>query len=104
MAWTYLFVASLFEVAWATGLKYTHGLTKVGISIVTVLASIVSFVLLAQAMKSLPLGTSYAVWTGIGVVGTAILGIVLFDDSTNPVRLGSIALILLGIVGLRLTA
>ena len=102
MPWTCLWIAGLFEVGWATGLKYTDGLTKVWLSIGTVAASIVSFVLLAMAMKTLPLGTSYAVWTGIGVLGTAILGIILFDDSANPIRLGSMALILIGIVGLRL--
>ena len=104
MAWTYLFIASLFEIGWATGLKYSHGLTKVGVSIGTIVASIISFALLAKAMKTLPLGTSYAVWTGIGVVGTAILGIILFGDSTNPLLLASITLIIIGIVGLRLTA
>lgn len=104
MAWTYLFIASLFEIGWATGLKYSNGLTKVGVSIATIVASIVSFLLLAKAMKTLPLGTSYAVWTGIGVVGTAILGVIFFGDSTNPLRLASIMLILIGIVGLRLTA
>ena len=102
MPWTCLWIAGLFEVGWATGLKYTDGLTKVWLSVGTVAASIVSFVLLALAMKTLPLGTSYAVWTGIGVLGTAILGIILFDDSANPIRLGSMALILIGIVGLRL--
>ena len=102
MPWTCLWIAGLFEVGWATGLKYTDGLTKVWLSVGTVAASIVSFVVLALAMKTLPLGTSYAVWTGIGVLGTAILGIILFDDSANPIRLGSMALILIGIVGLRL--
>ena len=102
MPWTCLFVAGLFEVGWATGMKYSHGLTRAWISVGTVVASIVSFVLLALAMKTLPLGTSYAIWTGIGVLGTAILGILLFNDSTNPIRLGSIALIFIGIIGLRL--
>jgi quaternary ammonium compound-resistance protein SugE len=103
MAWTCLLIAGLLEVGWATGLKYTEGLTRPGASVATIITSILSFVLLAWAMKTLPLGTSYAVWTGIGVIGTAILGMVLFGDSANPVRLTCIGMILVGIVGLRLT-
>ena len=103
MAWVYLIVAGLFEVGWATGMKYADGLTKPGPAAIAIAASIVSFVLLAMAMKTLPLGTAYSVWTGIGAVGTTILGIVLFQESGNPLRLACIGLIIIGIVGLKLT-
>ena len=103
MAWVYLIVAGLFEIGWATGMKYAEGLTKPGPTAITIAASIVSFVLLALAMKTLPLGTAYSVWTGIGAVGSAILGIVLFQESGNPLRLACIGLIIIGIVGLKLT-
>ena len=103
MAWVYLIVAGLFEVGWATGMKYADGLTKPGPAAIAIAASIVSFVLLAMAMKTLPLGTAYSVWTGIGAVGAAILGIVLFQESGNPLRLACIGLIIIGIVGLKLT-
>jgi len=103
MAWVYLIVAGLFEIGWATSMKYADGLTKPGATAITIVASIVSFVLLALAMKTLPLGTAYAVWTGIGAVGSVILGILLFQESANPLRLACIGLILIGIVGLKLT-
>lgn len=103
MAWIFLLVAGLFEVAWASGLKYSEGFTKLWPSVFTIVTSVISFVLLAQAMKTLPVGTSYAVWTGIGVVGTAILGVVLFGDSTQPARIAGMALILCGVVILKLT-
>jgi len=104
MAWTLLFIAGLFEVAWAIGLKYTDGFSKLVPSVLTVAAMIASIVLLGLAMKQLPVGTAYAVWTGIGTVGTVILGVVLMGDSAAPMRLVCLALIMLGIVGLKLTA
>jgi quaternary ammonium compound-resistance protein SugE len=104
MAWAFLLIAGLLEVGWATGLKFTDGLTKLWPSALTLVVSFISFVLLAQAMRTLPVGTSYAVWTGIGVVGTAILGMVFAGDPVQPARIGCIALILVGIVGLKLTS
>lgn len=105
MAWVWLAVAGLFEISWAMGLKYSQGLslTKPGLSALTVGLSIVSFVLLGQATKTLPIGTSYAVWTGIGAVGSAILGIILFGEARDPARIACIALVVAGIVGLKLT-
>jgi len=102
MAWTVLIVAGLFEVGWAIGLKYTDGFTRPWPTIGTVAAMLISLALLGVAMKSLPVGTSYAVWVGVGAVGTAILGIVLFGESANAGRLVSLALIVAGIVGLKL--
>ena len=102
MAWFLLILAGLFEVAWAIGLKYTEGFTRFWPSLATLAAMIVSVVLLALAMKSLPVGTSYAVWVGVGAVGTAILGIVLFGEPANAGRLVSLGLIVAGIVGLKL--
>ncbi len=104
MAWTYLFFAGLFEIGWAVGLKYTEGFTRLWPSVATVAAMIVSLFLLGLALRDLPLGTAYAVWTGIGAVGTVILGIFLFQDPATAVRLGCIGLILAGIVGLKLTS
>jgi quaternary ammonium compound-resistance protein SugE len=104
MAWLILLVAGTFEVAWAVGLKFTAGLTRLWPSVLTISGGLASFVLLAQAAKSLPIGTAYAVWTGIGAVGTAALGIVLFGESHNWPRLACILLIVAGIVGLRLTS
>ena len=103
MPWTLLFIAGLFEVAWAIGLKYTDGFTKPVPTALTVAAMIASVVLLGLAMKHLPVGTAYAVWTGIGTIGTVILGIVLLGDSASPMRLACLGLIMLGIVGLKLT-
>ena len=102
MAWLVLFVAGLCEIGWAVGLKYTEGFSRPVPSVLTVGAMVVSLVLLGFALKTLPVGTGYAVWTGIGAVGTAILGIILFGESMDPMRLGSIALIVAGIVGLKL--
>ena len=102
MAWTVLIVAGLFEVGWAIGLKYTDGFTRPWPTVGTVAAMFISLALLGVAMKSLPVGTSYAVWVGVGAVGTAILGIVLFGESANAGRLVSLALIVAGIVGLKL--
>ena len=102
MAWAILIVAGLFEIAWAIGLKYTEGFTRPWPSVFTGTSMVVSVVLLGIAMKSLPVGTSYAVWVGVGAVGTAILGIVLFGESANAGRLLSLGLIVAGIVGLKL--
>ena len=103
MPWTLLFFAGLFEVAWAIGLKYTDGFTKPVPTALTVAAMIASVVLLGLAMKHLSVGTAYAVWTGIGTIGTVILGIVLLGDSAAPMRLACLGLIMLGIIGLKLT-
>jgi quaternary ammonium compound-resistance protein SugE len=102
MAWVFLVLAGLFEVGWAVGLKYTEGFTRLWPSLATLFFMIVSLGLLGLALRTLPLGTAYAVWTGIGTVGTALLGIALFDDPADVVRLACIALILAGIVGLYL--
>lgn len=104
MSWTLLLLAGLFEVAWAVGLKYTDGFTKLMPTTLTVAAMVASIVLLGLAVKHLPLGTAYAVWTGIGTIGTVILGIVLLGDSAAPLRIVCLSLIVLGIVGLKLTA
>jgi quaternary ammonium compound-resistance protein SugE len=102
MAWLYLAVAGLFEVGWAIGLKYTEGFTRLVPSVATVAAMLISVLLLGLALRELPVGTGYAVWTGIGAVGTAILGIVLFAEPATALRLASIGLIVAGIVGLKL--
>ena len=104
MSWFILFLAGLFEICWAVGLKYTEGFTKLIPSLLTGAAMVVSIVLLAFAAKKLPLGTAYAVWTGIGAVGAVTLGIVLFGESAQPLRLLCVGLIVAGIVGLKLTA
>ncbi len=103
MPWVILILAGLCEIGWAVGLKYTDGFTRLWPSVGTVLSMIVSIVLLGLALKSLPLGTAYAVRTGIGILGTAILGMVLFSESVDPIRLGCIGLIVAGIVGLKVT-
>lgn len=102
MAWILLVVAGLMEVGWAIGLKYTEGFTRPVPSVLTLAAMTASVLLLGVAMKSLPVGTSYAVWVGVGAIGTAILGIVLFGEPANLGRLASLGLILAGIVGLKL--
>ena len=102
MAWITLFIAGLFEVGWAIGLKYTHGFTRLWPTVLTVLSMIVSLWLLGLALKTLPVGTAYAIWTGVGTVGTAILGMILFGESTAALRLACIALIVAGILGLKL--
>ena len=104
MAWLYLLIAGLFEVAWAIGLKYTEGFTRLIPSIWTVGSMAVSFLFLSLALKTLPVGTAYAVWTGIGAVGVAILGIALLAEPANPLRLGCIGMIVAGIVGLKLVS
>ncbi|MGO4402659.1 quaternary ammonium compound efflux SMR transporter SugE [Bosea sp. RAF48] len=104
MAWLYLFVAGLFEVGWAIGLKYTQGFTRLVPTLFTAISMIVSLGLLGLALKSLPVGTAYAVWTGIGTIGTAILGIVLLGEPAAVLRLLCIGLIVAGIVGLKLVS
>lgn len=104
MAWGILFLAGLFEVAWAIGLKYSEGLTRLWPSVWTALAMALSVWLLGLALKSLPLGTAYSVWVGIGAVGTVVLGIVLFGESANAIRLISVTLIIGGIIGLKLAS
>ena len=102
MAWIYLFFAGLFEIGWAIALKYSDGFSKLFPSIIMVVSMTLSVILLAFALKTIPVGTGYAVWTGIGAAGTAILGIFLFNESAEFGRLFSIFLILAGIVGLKL--
>lgn len=102
MAWIYLFLAGLFEVAWAIGLKLSHGYARPWALLATILLMAVSFVLLSLALRELPLGTAYTIWTGIGAVGTVACGILLFGESTDLPRLFCIALIVIGITGLKL--
>ena len=102
MAWVYLAIAGLLEVAWAIGLKYTEGFTRLMPSALTIVAMVGSVVLLGIALRELPVGTGYAVWTGIGTVGTAILGIYLFGDPASVTRIACIGLIVAGILGLKL--
>jgi quaternary ammonium compound-resistance protein SugE len=104
MAWIFLFMAGLLEIAWAVGLKYTHGFTRLVPSLLTAASMIASLGLLGLALRSLPLGTAYAVWTGIGTLGTAVLGILLFGEAATAARLACIGLIVSGIVGLKLAA
>jgi quaternary ammonium compound-resistance protein SugE len=104
MAWINLVIAGLLEISWAIGLKYSEGFTKFWPSAFTIAAMTASFYFLSQALKTIPVGTGYAVWTGIGASGTAILGIILFSESAAPSRLACIALIVTGIIGLKLTS
>ena len=104
MAWFILLIAGLCEIGWATGLKYSEGFTRLVPSVLTIIAMVVSIVLLGIALKTLPVGTGYAVWTGIGAVGTAAMGILLLGESMEPMRRASIGLIVAGIVGLKLTS
>jgi quaternary ammonium compound-resistance protein SugE len=104
MAWVVLFVAGLLEIGWAVGLKYTAGFTRLWPTVATVVALIASMSLLGVALRTLPLGTAYAMWTGIGTVGTAALGIILFREPATAVRLACIALIVAGIIGLKLAS
>lgn len=101
-AWIILVIAGLLECAWAIGLKYTHGFTRLVPSVLTITCIIVSMGMLALALKTIPVGTGYAVWTGIGALGTAIIGILLLNESADPMRLFSLLLILSGIIGLKL--
>lgn len=104
MAWTYLLIAGLLEIAWAIGLKYTYGWTRVVPSIATVLTMIASFYFLSLALRVLPIGTAYAVWTGIGAAGTAILGTLLFNEPRDLLRFVCVALIIMGVAGLRIVS
>ena len=104
MAWIYLLVAGLFEVVWAIGLKYTEGWTRLWPGVGTLAAMVVSFWCLSQSLKSIPIGTGYAIWTGIGAVGAAALGIVLFGDSASWPRLLCIGLIVSGVIGLKMVS
>lgn len=104
MAWAILFLAGLFEIEWAVGLKYTEGFSRLWPSLATLAAMIVSMWLLAVAIRNLPVGTAYAIWVGIGAVGTFVLGIFLFNESTDFFRIASMALVVLGLVGLKLSA
>jgi quaternary ammonium compound-resistance protein SugE len=101
MAWVYLAIAGLFEMGWAIGLKYTEGFTRPMPTVLTVIAMIISVALLGVALRDLPVGTGYAVWTGIGTVGTALLGMYLFGDPATAARLSCIGLIVAGIIGLK---
>ncbi len=103
-AWLLLVLAGLLEIAWAIGLKYTEGFTRLGPSLLTGTAMVASMVLLGMAVRVLPVGTGYAVWTGIGTVGAAILGMILFQEPATAIRLGCIALIVVGIMGLKFAA
>jgi len=104
MAWTLLIIAGLMEVGWAIGLKYTHGFTRLWPSVGTIAAIVVSMALLGLAMRTLPVGTAYAIWVGVGAVGTAAPGILLFGEAASPARLASLGLILAGIIGLKLAS
>ena len=104
MAWVFLILAGLFEVGWAVGLRYSQGFSKALPSTLTAIAVVLSMYFLALALRTLPLGSAYAIWTGIGTVGTALLGIFLFGESQDPIRLLFLALIVIGIVGLKLVS
>ena len=103
MAWVILIVAGLFEMAWVVGLKYSHGLTRLWPSLFTVVTLAISIFLLGWAIRTLPMGTAYPVWTGIGAIGTVVLGILLFNEPVSPLRIACIAMILAGIIGLKAT-
>ena len=103
-AWIILAIAGIFEVVWATAMKYSEGFTKLYPSVLTAVAMLISVALLSWAMKTLPLGTAYAVWTGVGAVGAAIVGVVAFNEPASALRIGCIALIVAGIIGLKVTA
>lgn len=104
MAWTYVLIAGVCEILWATGLKYTDGFTRLWPSVGTVLAMAASFWFLANSLRAIPLGTAYAVWTGIGAAGMALVGILFFDESREPLRLLCLLLVVVGIIGLKVTA
>lgn len=104
MSWIFLSIAGIFEVIWAIALKYTQGFTKLLPTIITIIGMTISFIFLSLSLKNLPIGTAYAVWTGIGAVGTVILGVLLFGEPVNISRVTFIGLIITGIIGLKLTA
>jgi quaternary ammonium compound-resistance protein SugE len=103
MAWLYVIIAGLFEVSWAISLKYTEGFTRLWISVFNTIVLLLGIVFLSKSLATLPVGTAYAVWTGIGVIGTTVLGIILFNESRDWLRLVFILLIIAGIIGLKLT-
>lgn len=103
MAWIYILIASIFEISWAIGLKYSNGFTNIRASVFTVVTMILSYIFLAMGVKTLPIGTAYAVWTGIGAVGTAFYGMLFFDEPKDLVRIMFIFFIVIGIIGLKLT-
>lgn len=103
MAWIYLLIAGAFEVGWAAGLKYTDGLTRFWPSVFTIIAMVLTYVFLALAAKTIPIGTAYAIWAGIGVVGAAVLGVILFGEARDPVKFVFIGLIVVGVAGLKYT-
>ncbi len=102
MSWIYIFMASIFEISWAVGLKYSNGFSKLYPSIFTAVCMILSYVFLALGSKNLPIGTAYAVWTGIGAAGTAIYGMIYFNESKELIRIGFIFLVIIGIIGLKI--
>jgi quaternary ammonium compound-resistance protein SugE len=102
MSWIYIFIASIFEISWAVGLKYSNGFSKLYPSIFTAVCMILSYVFLALGSKNLPIGTAYAVWTGIGAAGTAIYGMIYFNESKELIRIGFIFLVIIGIIGLKI--
>ncbi|MGF2385335.1 DMT family transporter [Lentilactobacillus otakiensis] len=104
MNWVFLVIAGIFEVVWATAMKYSHGFTNLMPSIVTIVGMLISFLLLAHATKTLPLSIAYPVWTGIGAVGTVIAGIILFGDKISPITWGFVILLLVSIVGIKMTS
>jgi quaternary ammonium compound-resistance protein SugE len=104
MAWLFIFIAGLLEIAWAIGLKYSDGFTKPLATVLTIILMILSFVVLAQGIRTIPVGTGYAVWTGIGAAGTAILGVILFNEPLTAARVGCLAMVIAGIVGLKLVS
>jgi quaternary ammonium compound-resistance protein SugE len=103
MSWLWILIASIFEISWAVGIKYTQGFTKITATIFTIISMILSYVFLSLGVKNLPIGTAYAVWTGIGAVGTAVYGMMFFDEPKDFLRIFFIFLIVIGIFGLRLT-
>ncbi len=104
MAWVYILIAAVFEISWAVGLKYSEGFTNLRASIFTVITMILSYIFLAFGVKYIPVGTAYAVWTGIGAVGVAIYGMIFFDESKEILRILFILIIISGVIGLRLTS
>ena len=104
MAWLYLLLAGVFEIGFAIGMKYSNGFSKPLPTVATIVAALISLYLMGQAMKSIPVGTAYAIWTGIGALGVTLLGIFLFNDSASPARLGCVALIVMGVIGLKLVS
>ncbi|MFA3782626.1 multidrug efflux SMR transporter [Melioribacteraceae bacterium 4301-Me] len=103
MSWLYIFIASIFEITWAVGLKYSQGFTQIRASILTVVSMILTYVFLAFGVKNLPIGTAYAVWTGLGIIGTSIYGMIYFDEPKDILRILFILLIFIGVIGLHLT-